>query len=184
MRYGRSIRSGLAGLVLSLTASLSAWAEPSGRDVIAPLIVPPMELGEPLNDEGVWQLLNSGGAEAGYVFETEPMAPLPGFSGAPINVLVVLDLDGQFLDVQLISHNEPIFVSGLGEAPFHKFFEQYRGHSISDSLASTANFLRAKGWQPGQPYQEGTRNFRVLNEWNAATVYQQAIALSAARIDG
>lgn len=57
-------------------------------------------------------------------------------------------------------------------------------YSISDSLASTANFLRAKGWQPGQPYQEGTRNFRVLNEWNAATVYQQAIALSAARIDG
>ncbi len=57
-------------------------------------------------------------------------------------------------------------------------------YSISDSLASTANFLRQKGWQPGQPYQEGTRNFRVLNEWNAATVYQQAIALSAAAIDG
>lgn len=57
-------------------------------------------------------------------------------------------------------------------------------YSLSDSLASTANFLRAKGWQPGQPYQEGTANFRVLNEWNAATVYQQAIALSAAQIDG
>ena len=57
-------------------------------------------------------------------------------------------------------------------------------YTVADSLASTANFLRAKGWQPGQPYQEGTANFRVLNEWNAATVYQQAIALSAARIDG
>ena len=57
-------------------------------------------------------------------------------------------------------------------------------YSVADSLASTANFLRQKGWQPGQPYQEGTQNFRVLNEWNAATVYQQAIALSAARIDG
>lgn len=56
-------------------------------------------------------------------------------------------------------------------------------YGVSDSLASTANFLRQKGWQPGQPYQEGTANFRVLNEWNAATVYQQAIALSAARID-
>lgn len=55
---------------------------------------------------------------------------------------------------------------------------------VADSLASTANFLRQKGWQPGQPYQEGTANFRVLNEWNAATVYQQAIALSAVRIDG
>jgi membrane-bound lytic murein transglycosylase B len=57
-------------------------------------------------------------------------------------------------------------------------------YSLSDGLASTANFLRQKGWQPGRSYQEGTANFRVLNEWNAATVYQQAIALSAARIDG
>ncbi len=115
-------------------SALAALAETLPREALAPLIVPPMELGERLNDEGVWQLLNSGGAEAGYVFETEPMAPLPGFSGAPMNMLVVLDLNGNFLDVQLISHNEPIFVSGLGEAPFHKFFEQYRGHSIADSL--------------------------------------------------
>jgi len=55
-------------------------------------------------------------------------------------------------------------------------------YSLSDSLASTANFLRQKGWQPGQGFQDGSANFRVLNEWNAATVYQQAIALSAARL--
>ena len=53
-----------------------------------------------------------------------------------------------------------------------------------DALASTANFLRAKGWQAGAGYAEGQPNFRVLNEWNAATVYQQAIALIAAKIDG
>jgi membrane-bound lytic murein transglycosylase B len=55
-------------------------------------------------------------------------------------------------------------------------------YSVTDSLASTANFLRQKGWQPGASFQEGSANFRVLNEWNAATVYQQAIALSAARL--
>ncbi|MGB3555550.1 MAG: lytic murein transglycosylase [Jannaschia sp.] len=55
-------------------------------------------------------------------------------------------------------------------------------YNMADAMASTANFLRQKGWQPGQPFQEGTTNFRVLNEWNAATVYQKAIALSAARI--
>jgi membrane-bound lytic murein transglycosylase B len=55
-------------------------------------------------------------------------------------------------------------------------------YSLADSLASTANFLRQKGWQPGQPFGEGTQNFRVLNEWNAATVYQQAIALVAERV--
>nr|WP_239520817.1 lytic murein transglycosylase [Pseudooceanicola aestuarii] len=53
----------------------------------------------------------------------------------------------------------------------------------ADALASTANFLRRKGWRPGQPYGEGTRNFKVLNEWNAATVYQKAIAIAGQRID-
>lgn len=53
----------------------------------------------------------------------------------------------------------------------------------ADALASTANYLRHMGWQPGLGYQEGEPNFRVLNEWNAATVYQQAIALAGARID-
>jgi len=56
-------------------------------------------------------------------------------------------------------------------------------YNMADAMASTANYLRQKGWQPGQPYGEGTANFRVLNDWNAATVYQQAIALSAAAID-
>ena len=56
-------------------------------------------------------------------------------------------------------------------------------YGLSDALASTANFLRQKGWQPGQPYGQGTANFRILNEWNAATVYQQATALAAERID-
>ncbi|MFN3606996.1 MAG: lytic murein transglycosylase, partial [Cypionkella sp.] len=52
-----------------------------------------------------------------------------------------------------------------------------------DALASTANFLRAKGWQTGKGYAKGQPNFAVLNEWNAASVYQQAIALIAAQID-
>ncbi len=123
----------LHAFLWAITA-LAAVAEPLSRAQIEPHIVAPMALGEPVNDQGVWQLLNSGGAEAGYVFETEPMAPLPGFSGAPINLLVILDLEGRFLDVKLLSHNEPIFVSGLGQAPFHQFFEQYRGLSISDTL--------------------------------------------------
>jgi len=55
---------------------------------------------------------------------------------------------------------------------------------LADALFSTANYLRAKGWKPGQGYQEGEPNFAVIEEWNAATVYQQAIALMGGRIDG
>jgi lytic murein transglycosylase len=57
-------------------------------------------------------------------------------------------------------------------------------YNLTDALASTANFLRQKGWQPGQGYQEGQPNFAVIQQWNAAGVYQKAIALMAAQIDG
>ncbi|MDX3974734.1 hypothetical protein, partial [Shinella sp.] len=56
-----------------------AAAAPLDRDALADMIVPPYALGQQVNDQGVWTLLNSGGAEAGYVFETGPLAPLPGF---------------------------------------------------------------------------------------------------------
>ncbi len=57
-------------------------------------------------------------------------------------------------------------------------------YNLTDAMASTANFLRKKGWKPGQGYQEGQPNFAVIKQWNAATVYQQAIAIMGAKIDG
>ena len=121
-------------VVLALLIGASAARAQLDRAALEPFVAPPFSIGEPVSDKGVWELLNSGGALAGYVFETGEMAPLPGFSGAPINIFVMLDLNGSFLDVKLISHNEPIFVSGLGEAPLRRFFEQYRGLSINQSL--------------------------------------------------
>jgi lytic murein transglycosylase len=48
--------------------------------------------------------------------------------------------------------------------------------SVPDVLASTANYLRGHGWQRGQPWSEGTRNFEVLREWNKSLVYAKTIA--------
>lgn len=56
--------------------------------------------------------------------------------------------------------------------------------SKADALASTANFLRAHGWRPGRGYQRGEPNFVAIQGWNAAGVYQQAIAIIGRRIDG
>lgn len=53
---------------------------------------------------------------------------------------------------------------------------------VEDAMASTANFLRGHGWQPGLGYREGEPNFAVLGQWNAATVYQQALALMGPQI--
>jgi transcriptional regulator of nitric oxide reductase len=133
----------LAALLASLFLLSPAGAEVLTPEEIAPLIVPPYALGPAVNDRGVHALLNSGGAEAGFVFQTEPLAPLAGFSGAPIDMLVMLDLEGRFIDVKLLTHNEPIFVSGLGEAPFRAFLTQYPGLSINTPMVV------------GVPYGEG-----------------------------
>ena len=56
--------------------------------------------------------------------------------------------------------------------------------SASGALSSTANFLKAHGWRAGAGYQPGEPNFAAIQEWNAASVYQQAIALMGRQIDG
>ena len=53
-----------------------------------------------------------------------------------------------------------------------------------DALATAANMLRSNGWQPGQPFHEGTRNFKVLSAWNDSGNYQRAIAYAASRVGG
>jgi lytic murein transglycosylase len=57
-------------------------------------------------------------------------------------------------------------------------------NSKADALASTANFLRGHGWVKGQGYQPGQTNFGAIQGWNAASVYQKAIAIMGKQIDG
>jgi lytic murein transglycosylase len=57
-------------------------------------------------------------------------------------------------------------------------------NSKADALASTANFLKGHGWVRGAGYQPGQPNFAAIQGWNAAGVYQQAIAIIGQRIDG
>lgn len=57
-------------------------------------------------------------------------------------------------------------------------------HSVPDILASTASFMKAHGWQSGQPWGPGTANYAVIKEWNKADVYARTIALMAERVRG
>ena len=54
----------------------------------------------------------------------------------------------------------------------------------ANALNSTANFLKAHGWRAGAGYQPGEGNFAAIQAWNAASVYQRAIALMGRQIDG
>jgi len=48
---------------------LAAAEKPLAREAIEAYIEPPLTLGEPINDKGVWELLNAVSAPAGFVFE-------------------------------------------------------------------------------------------------------------------
>lgn len=54
--------------------------------------------------------------------------------------------------------------------------------SVPDLLASTANFLKGHGWQRGQGWGPGSANYKVLSDWNRASVYQRTIAAMADRL--
>lgn len=56
--------------------------------------------------------------------------------------------------------------------------------SAQGALTATAAFLRGHGWSAGAGYQPGEANFAVIQEWNAASVYQRAIAQLGRQIDG
>ena len=110
-----------------------AHAQELDRERAFSYLRPPYDLGDEI-EPGVWELINLDSRVAGYGFETQPLAALPGFSGAPINLFVQVTLEGKFINAEIITHNEPIFVSGLGEAAFHNFVTQYRGLSITDTI--------------------------------------------------
>ncbi|MDE2385907.1 MAG: lytic murein transglycosylase [Alphaproteobacteria bacterium] len=52
-----------------------------------------------------------------------------------------------------------------------------------NALASTANFLKGHGWKRGAGYQPGQPNYAAIQAWNAAAVYEQALAIIGQKID-
>ena len=74
---------------------------------------------------------------------------------------------------------------------YYKFAVDFDGdgrrdlvRSVPDMLASTANFLKSKGWRAGQPWGPGTSNYAALQEWNKAEVYSRTIAVMANKMAG
>jgi membrane-bound lytic murein transglycosylase B len=57
-------------------------------------------------------------------------------------------------------------------------------HNSADALASTANFLKGHGWQPGAGWDDGEPNFAAILEWNSAPIYARTVALFADRLAG
>ena len=69
-----------------------------------------------------------------YVFETNEVVAVRGYSGKPINILVVIDLSGRLLSAKLTDHKEPIFLDSYGNAKLTEFAAQYKGLTVRHSI--------------------------------------------------
>ncbi|WP_448190676.1 4Fe-4S binding protein [Azospirillum sp. sgz301742] len=120
-------------LLLLIVALADARAAVLSEDGLRRLLPAGVTLGAKEADLPAWPLLRDG-ALAGYIFETNDLVRIPGFTGTPIDLLVAMDKDGGFLDVEVLEQNEPVFVDGLGVEPFVDFLRQYRGLSIRQNI--------------------------------------------------
>lgn len=174
----------IAVIVLQLLLKASVAVADLSQGELAKLVIPPYRLGQQVGTDGVWSIETSDGTPAGYIFESLPLIAIPGFAGKPMNLLITLDQKGGFLDVTILDHNEPIFVSGLGEEPFRTFVEQYRGLSIGDYIAVRTKNRSARGAGSNYVYVDGvtmaTASVRVAND----SILGAALKVARERMQG
>lgn len=137
----------------------------------------PLTVGERAADVPAWPLFKQNGTATelvGYVFESVDLAPIPGFTGVPVNLLVAIDPQGVFLDVAVLSQHEPVFLDGLGEAPLFAFVAQYKGASLGQSIEvggpGGPNRVRLDG------VSKATASVRIINQSVLSAALQVARA--------
>src|SRR5947209_3255187 len=121
-----TISAMLASLVWSLATGPAAAGFLTRAD-LERAFPPPYILGQRDDQLPVWPVFKQNATEnqlVAYVYESVDLAPIPGFSGTPIDLLVALAPDGTFLDVKVVHFHEPVFVDGLGPEPLYDFVKQ------------------------------------------------------------
>lgn len=160
----------LAALLAVCLVPAPAFAGSLDRAGMEKLFPAPLVVGERDDQLPIWPILKqqAGSYEVfAYAFESIDFAAIPGFGGTPPDILVALAPDGSFRDARVISHHEPVFSEGLGEAPLFAFVDQYVGLSAKRSIRVGRPNARAGGGSP-QTVVDGvsmaTASTRIINE--------------------
>lgn len=148
----------------------------------------PLLVGEREKDVPVWPIFRQGGPPSftvdlvGYVFESADLAPVPGFSGTPVDLLVALSTEGEFMDVAVLSHHEPVFLGGVGEEPLARFLTQYKGLSLKQDITVGSGGARVSHPGSAKVYLDGvakaTASVRIINQ----SVLAAALRVARARL--
>ena len=133
-RAGTRCAVAIAAVLLALCGlPQSSFAGTMTRASLEPLFPAPLMLGDKSPALAAWPIFKreaAGPQLVGHVFETVDLEPTAGYGGKPINLLVAIDVQGNFLDVRLLSQREPIFQSDKGNAQLTAFAAQYKGLSV------------------------------------------------------
>lgn len=155
------------------------------RDALAARLSPPFTLGEKDAALPIWPVFRGEGGQdrlAGWLFESVDLAPIPGFSGTPPNLLIQLGVDGAFRRVTVVSQHEPVFVDGLGPEPLDRFVEQYVGKSLTQNVKVGPPRAAARMSGGANATIDGvakaTASVRIVNE----TVLAAALAVARSKL--
>ena len=176
---------GTAGLVmLCLISKVSAGMMP--KDELEKLFEDQYIVGEIQSDLPVYPLFVKDAASPdskpelkAYVFETNEVVSVRGYSGKPLNILVVIDLSGRLLSAKLIDHKEPIFVDSYGNAKLVEFAAQYKGltvrhgieiHKATDTPSRTEHSAYLRG------VHRGTISAKAINRTIMSAAAKVAIS--------
>lgn len=169
----------MLGLGLALLTGWPAQAGSLSRADVQALFPPPLVIGERSPDLPAWPIFRHAGAALelqAHVFETIDLEPVAGYGGKPVNLLVVMDRDGHFQDVRLLSHSEPMFRSEQGTALLTQFAQQYRGLTVDHEI-------QVRGPRTERTQTETTASLHgVLTGTVSAMAIDKAVLESAAQV--
>jgi len=176
-RYaGPPVRFGALAAIAAVLCGAPATARAGvvTREALAGWFPPPFVVGEREATVPVWPIFRQGGPPTfstdlvGYVFESIDLAPIPGFSGTPPNLLVAMDASGRFIDVRVLSHHEPVFLGGVGPEPLERFVAQYKGLNLETSIKIGSGGAQAGRAGSAAVYVDGvakaTASVRIVNQ--------------------
>jgi NosR/NirI family transcriptional regulator, nitrous oxide reductase regulator len=117
-----------------------------------------------------------GEERVGLVFETNDVAPIPAYSGEPVNMLVGLDVSGMVVGVQVLEHSEPIMLVGIPEQRLVDFANQYITRTIKDRVRVGISPRQREGYQYVDAVSGATVTVVVMGEGIMRSARRVALA--------
>lgn len=105
-----------------------------------------------------------GDQQVGLIFETNDVAPIPAYSGKPVNMRVGMDMQGLVTGVQVLDHSEPIMLVGIPEHKLTEFVDQYIGRSIHDNVRVGLSSRQREGFEYVDALSGATVTVVVMGE--------------------